>query len=173
MLLVEAHPGPMPRNKQALGPRHRGGAGVHPNCCPPLDRPSGRGGAALSRPWTHLACWVCHRCSPCSRCERRRLWPEPINSDGRSRRTGRAAPPTSAGRSSTQPTMGHDPGADLHQLLAQRRQRPLRLPRSAAPGCAGNWLDCIGEREQLQAHRVVSEGAAGQPRRAQRLLALP
>jgi hypothetical protein len=67
--------------------------------------------------------------------------------------------------------VAHDPGADLDQLLAQGRERPLRhlvgqRERAQEVG------QVVGEREQLQPHRVVPEGAAGQPRPAQRQLAL-
>jgi hypothetical protein len=70
------------------------------------------------------------------------------------------------------PPVAHDPGADLDQALAQRRQRPLgHLIRQRQR--AQEVGQVVGQRKQLQAHRVVPEGAAGQPGPAQGQLALP
>jgi hypothetical protein len=77
------------------------------------------------RSWTHFACCVAVvHCFPGSCCERRRLRPEPVDpaqdldeQGARHRHLGQLEHDVA--------TMAHDPGADLDQLLAQRRERPM------------------------------------------------
>lgn len=67
--------------------------------------------------------------------------------------------------------MADEPGADLDQLLAQRRHRPVadRLRRRQR---AHEVAGIVGERVKLEANRVGGEGAAGKPRPFDRALAL-
>ena len=66
--------------------------------------------------------------------------------------------------------MAHDPGADLDQFFAERRERPLfDLFRQSQR--AQEVRDFVGERVKLEAHCVVPEGPAGQARPAERVLA--
>jgi hypothetical protein len=58
-----------------------------------------------------------------------------------------------------------DPGADLDQLLAQRRQRPL-LDLVGQDQRAQEVGEVVGQGVELEAHRIVAEGMAGQPRPA-------
>ena len=67
--------------------------------------------------------------------------------------------------------MAYDPGADLHELLAQRRQRPM-LDLLGQGQRAQEVGEIVGERVQLEAYSVVPDGMAGQPRPAERILAL-
>ena len=67
--------------------------------------------------------------------------------------------------------MAHDPGADLDQLLAQRGQRPMLDPLRQGQ-CAQEVGEVVGERVQLEAYSVVPDGMTGQPRPAERVLAL-
>jgi hypothetical protein len=66
--------------------------------------------------------------------------------------------------------VAHDPGADLDQFFAERRQRPLfDLFRQSQR--AQEVRDVVGERAKLEAHCVVPE--ARQDKRVQRSAFLP
>jgi hypothetical protein len=66
--------------------------------------------------------------------------------------------------------VAHDPGANLDQLLAERRQRPVLDLLGQGQG-AHEVGRLVGQRVQLEPHRVVPEGVTGQPRPAKRVLA--
>jgi hypothetical protein len=51
----------------------------------------------------------------------------------------------------------HDPGADLDQLLAQRRQRSMLDLLRQGEG-AHEVGEVVGQRVELEAHRVMPEG---------------
>ena len=51
--------------------------------------------------------------------------------------------------------VAHDPGADLDQLLAQRRQRPVLDLLRAGPACAGSWRGCRPARAAGAARRCA------------------
>jgi hypothetical protein len=122
------------------------------------------------RSWTHFACCVAVvHCFPGSCCERRRLRPEPVDpaqdldeQGAGHRHLGQLEHDVAA--------MAYDPGADLHELLAQGRQRPM-LDLLGQGQRAQEVGEIVGERVQLEAYRVVAEGVAGQPRPADRILA--
>jgi hypothetical protein len=67
--------------------------------------------------------------------------------------------------------MAHDPCADLDQLLAQGRERPmLDLPRQGQR--AQEVAEVVGERMELKSDRIGGERPARQPRPPDRALAL-
>src|SRR3954453_19912204 len=58
------------------------------------------------------------------------------------------------------PPVPHDPGADLDQLLAEGRERPLlKLPRQGQR--AQEVGEVVGQGVELEPHGVVAEGVAG------------
>ena len=61
-------------------------------------------------------------------------------------------------------------GADLDQLLPERRQRPV-LDRLRQGQCAQEVAEIVSERMQLEPYLVVPEAVAGKPRPVDRLLA--
>jgi hypothetical protein len=59
--------------------------------------------------------------------------------------------------------MAHDPGADLDQFLAQRRQRPMLDLRRQRQG-AQEVGEVVGQRVQLKPHRVLPKEGTEVPR---------
>ena len=67
--------------------------------------------------------------------------------------------------------MANDPGADLHQPLAQRGHRPL-LDFVGQRQSAQEVAEIVGQRVQLQPNGIGGEAAAGQPGPGDGVLAL-
>ena len=88
-----------------------------------------------------------------------------------SRRTGLAAPlPRLAGRRRS--VHGARPWRRSSRASRARSSATNARPPRARPTCARSWRDCR-RGLQLEAHRVVAEGMAGQPRPAERVFAFP
>jgi hypothetical protein len=67
---------------------------------------------------------------------------------------------TSANWSTTFAAVAHDPGAELDQLLAQRRQRPM-LDLFRQGQRAHEVGQVVGQGVELEPHGVVAERMAG------------
>jgi hypothetical protein len=67
--------------------------------------------------------------------------------------------------------VAYDPGADLDQLLAQRRERPVLDIRGQGQRTQ-EIREIVGKGVKLEPHGVVPEAMAGQARPAGRVLAL-
>ena len=65
----------------------------------------------------------------------------------------------------------HDPGADLHQLLAQASSATTAQPPAATPASAGSWRGCRQGRDSWS--RTALWRKAWQDSRVQRSASLP
>jgi hypothetical protein len=98
------------------------------------------------------------RCAPCSCRERRWSWPEPVDpaQDLREQRPRRRH---LCELEHHVAAVTDDPGANLDQLLAQCRERPMLDPLRQGQ-CAQEVGEVVGQRVKLEPHRVVPEGVA-------------